>query len=107
VIEIKHNINIQAEWAIEEYVKIFLIKIWLNPPTAPTTLDANIVNIKNSLNLKCESRTKGATFCHTKIKKAWNHSVVKITWGNQKWNGAMPNLITKASIIKSLAAIGK
>jgi hypothetical protein len=38
---------------------------------------------------------KGAIFCQVKMRNPWNHSVEFITWGNQKWKGAIPILIIK------------
>ena len=35
------------------------------------------------------------------------HSAITITWGNQKWNGAIPNLIASDKIIMFLELINK
>src|SRR5271156_2941770 len=32
----------------------------------------------------------GASFCHVNMSSALSHSILEITWGNQKWKGAAP-----------------
>lgn len=41
----------------------------------------------------------GASFCHVKIKRQFSHDSPSITSGNQKWNGAIPILVTRAEFI--------
>jgi len=76
-------------WRIEEYTRIFLIKIWLIAPKAPTK---HLVIIINLIKLFLIYRIKiiGAIFCQVKISKIWIHLAVWITWGSQKWKGAAP-----------------
>jgi hypothetical protein len=41
---------------------------------------------------------RGASFCHVARIMQANHDIDVITDGNQKWNGAIPNLIIIADI---------
>jgi len=43
--------------------------------------------------------TMGASFCHVKIKRQFSQDSPSITSGNQKWNGAIPILVTRAEFI--------
>ena len=43
-----------------------------------------------------ETRTNGAIFCHVKIIAHCAQLEIFITWGNQKWKGAIPILILRA-----------
>jgi len=36
-------INIQPVWLMDEYVRIFRIEVWFNPPIAPTIVDIRII----------------------------------------------------------------
>ena len=47
-----------------------------------------------------DNKYKGAIFCKVINITHWIHLKPFITWGNQKWKGAAPNLISKAVDIK-------
>lgn len=94
--ETQHTDNIQAECIIEEYVKIFFMVNWLRPPILPTKVDINTTTINIILLNIEEIRTNGAIFCHVKIMLHCAQLEIFITWGNQKWNGAIPILTLSA-----------
>lgn len=98
-------IIIQAEWAIEEYVRISLLLIWLSPPKAPIEAAVTIKLISRILSIKQDIRIKGASFCQVKIIKHFIQDTQFITWGNQKWKGAIPALMAIAAKIKNLVLL--
>lgn len=60
------DIAIQARWAIDEKVIIFLIELILNPPRAPIIADV-ITNKFIIIELERENiRTNGAIFCQVR-----------------------------------------
>jgi len=93
---------IQAKWEIDEYAIIFFRELILNPPRAPIRQDERI-RIKITKNLGAENRRiSGATFCQVRRIKLWNQLINSITWGNQKWVGAIPAFTPKDIEIKLL-----
>lgn len=44
--------------------------------------------------IKPHNRKIGASFWSVNIIRAWGQSNPSIIWGNQKWNGALPILIS-------------
>lgn len=93
-------INIHLLWEIDEYVKISLRIIWLKPPKAPTMADREV---KSTIILMFRDAIKimGAIFCHVNTIKAWIQDKLIITWGNQKWRGAIPAFNAKAVASKA------
>ena len=90
------SINIHDEWIIDENVKINLIMFWFKPPIDPVNADIIITVIDTSLEEKYLIKMNGAIFCQTRVIKQFIQDKRIITWGNQKWKGAIPALITKA-----------
>lgn len=97
-------ISIQDKWLIEEKAIIFRRNIKFNPPRAPTRAE-KIAEIITSLFktleiIKYETKVKGAIFWTVDSKYTWGHVSPSITWGNQKWNGALPIFNNKENKIK-------
>jgi len=83
-------VAIQARWEIEEYATIFFKDLMLNPPRHPKIQEERI-KIRTVKNLGEENRrTRGAIFCQVKRIALWNQLINSMTWGNQKWVGAIP-----------------
>lgn len=57
----------------------------------------NVVNFILYIN-----RTIGAIFCQVKISRQFIQSKPSITSGNQKWNGAIPILVSSLEFIISV-----
>jgi hypothetical protein len=81
---------------------IFFKEFKLNPPVAPKAQDEiiRIIKIKDSLEEKI--RVRGAIFCQVNKIAPWVQLISSITWGNQKWVGAIPALIPSEIEIKLL-----
>jgi len=93
---------IQARWEIEEKVIIFLSELMLNPPKAPHPAE-KIMREERIGHMWDENiRTIGAIFCQVKRIAPWAQSINSITWGNQKWVGAIPIFTPKAIEINLL-----
>ena len=96
------DIAIQARWAIDEKVIIFLIELTLNPPKAPMIADV-ITNKFIISELERENiRINGAIFCQVRRINPWTQLISSITWGNQKWVGAIPDFTPRAIRIRLL-----
>ena len=96
------DMAIQARWAIDEKVMIFLIELILNPPIAPIVADV-ITNKFIMIELERENiRINGAIFCQVRRISPWIQLINSITWGNQKWVGAIPDFTPRAIRIKLL-----
>jgi hypothetical protein len=52
-------------------------------------------------------RTKGAIFCQIKTSPHCTQGSLIITWGNQKWNGAIPAFVAIAKKITGFTALLK
>jgi hypothetical protein len=90
---------IHARWEIEEKAIIFFKELRLNPPRGPTTLDEMTkINKINKL-LAGNNRVKGAIFCHVRRIAPLFQLISSITWGNQKWVGAIPDFTPRAVVI--------
>jgi len=81
---------------MEEYVIIVLNIIWFNPPSPPVRADRVIISIINWGLFKEVTKINGAIFCQVKIMVHWTQVAIFITWGNQKWNGAIPIFTQRA-----------
>lgn len=68
---------------------------WFIPIIPPKSafIDAiNIINVGDKLYKRNDKIINGASFCHVARIIHINHDRDVITEGNQKWNGAIPNL---------------
>jgi len=85
---------------MEENVMIFLRELMLKPLIDPST-EEKIINTNRIKKSKHEnSRIIGAIFCQVKRIIAWVQLINSITWGNQKWVGAIPIFTPKEIVIK-------
>lgn len=59
-----------------------------------------IILIKILLIIKYDNKIIGASFWIEDNKNTWGQFKPSITWGNQKWNGALANFNKRAKKIK-------
>lgn len=94
------DLNIQAIWLMDEYLKIFRILIWFNPKILPvrdeiiTIKEIKIVMFKLYIN-----KIIGANFCQVNINIQLIQVRPSITSGNHEWNGAAPIFIRNLEFI--------
>jgi len=50
-------------------------------------------------------RIKGAIFCQVRRIALWNQLISSITWGNQKWVGAIPDFTPRDKVIRLLSCL--
>jgi hypothetical protein len=82
---------------IDENAMIFRNLVWLNPIIVLVSRDITIIDIMNwSFILLFIISIIGAIFCQVNRISALFQLNPSITSGNQKWNGAAPNLIISA-----------
>jgi hypothetical protein len=56
-------INIHPVWLMDEYVRIFRIEVWFNPPIAPTIVDIRmILSVNVLISIKYDINISGAAF---------------------------------------------
>jgi hypothetical protein len=49
---------------MDEYVRIFRIDVWFNPPIDPTIVDIKIIlNVKALISIRYDININGAAFC--------------------------------------------
>ena len=89
--------SIHAKWLMDENAKIFRVEICLRPPKAPIIAEA-MIKINNRINgvgisKQKRIRIKGASFCQKRMIQILIHFKPSVTWGTQKWKGALPILI--------------
>lgn len=92
---------IHPKWAMEEYAIIFRTCVWLSPPHPPMIVERMAIIIRrlvfNWWLVKISSDI-GASFCHVvKIRHVIRLNPCK-TSGSQRWNGAIPSLIARATV---------
>ena len=88
---------------MEEKAKIFFVKVWESPPSAPVIAES-IAIINNELLFINENLiiNNGANFCQVNKIKDFIHDNPWITKINQAWNGAAPSLIDNAIIMMNI-----
>jgi len=69
----------------------------LKPPAAPVTEDERINIVMIMYSLEDIIKVTGAIFCQVSKIAPWIQFTNSITWGNQKWVGAIPDLIPRAT----------
>jgi len=82
---------------MEEKVKIFLKEVWFSPLIEPMIAERTMAAHKKVVRFK-EIRSIGAIFCQINKIKDCLQLVYSITWGNQKWKGAIPAFIESARV---------
>lgn len=87
---------------MEEKAKILRKEVWLKPDKAPTTAETIELKIKTLGSKNKDKITKGEIFCQVNKIKELIQFKPSITSGNQKCNGAIPNLVLKAKVIIKL-----
>lgn len=70
------------------------------PRVADKIIEVNNINFDIKDSKQEDRRIKGANFCQIRMIKRFIHWIPSITWGTQRWNGALPILIKRLSIIK-------
>lgn len=79
---------------MEEYAKNFRKLVWLKFWVPPIIEEIRIIKEKNNKLFKLYIiKIIGAIFCQVKRMRELFQFNPEITSGNQKWNGAIPNLI--------------
>jgi len=83
-------------------LEFFFKEARFNPPSIPAKADEET---KMKVVHREEEVIKiiGAIFCQVRRIQAWVHSIKSITWGNQKWVGAIPAFVANEIKIISFA----
>jgi hypothetical protein len=106
---IRIAVNIQADWVIEEKVKIFLTEWVVTAPSLPTIADIIINIVWRLLKEIKDTNQRGAIFCQVKIIYIWTQLVCSTIWGSQRWNGAIAiliiNVINKNIVCKNKSLV--
>lgn len=71
----------------------FRIEVWFNPPIAPINVENKTIKNNKKKSIENDKIIKGAIFCHVMRIKLLIHDIPSITFGNQKWKGAIPAFI--------------
>ena len=94
-------VAIHPKWAIEENAMIFRSCVWFSPPSPPTITDKDPITVRVSIEVWFHvrrSRVIGANFCHVMIISPVLNDDPCITSGSQKWAGASPSFIARATV---------
>lgn len=91
--------NIHPIWPIDEYAIILRNSVWFSPPAAPTNPLVVALIVRAIDDDMYDINIKGASFCHVISNIQFFHLIPSITPGNQKWTGAAPAFISKATVI--------
>jgi hypothetical protein len=76
---------------MEEYVRIFRVDVWFNPPIDPTITDTKITaDVKALISIKYDVNIIGAAFWIVISSVQFSHLSPSITPGNHQWSGAAP-----------------
>jgi len=99
---------IHPVWVIDEYAIIVLSRVWFNPNSPPIIAFIgaiiNIIFLIETDKIGNKITINGAIFCHVVKIIQFLQDIDDITEGNQKWQGAAPNLISK-DIISTIIII--
>lgn len=92
---------IHPRWAIDEKAIIFRNCVWFNPPHPPRKVDVNPSNNSSSV-FRCWDviirMVSGASFCQVVSSSAVIVVDPCSTSGSQRWNGASPSFMAKATV---------
>lgn len=87
---------------------IFRSCVWFSPPQPPIKMES-----KDMVSIRCKlidgeiwyRIDRGASFCHVNRIRPVTRGMPCVTSGTQKWKGANPSLIARATVI-SVDAVG-